>query len=519
MGRAHLVVVAATLALTACRATLEEEVDTSTIDTTEPVGPEVTSTPSSSDALLINQGTGVTNFHFGWWCNLPPITFTPEECVDRVRDHWPDGHPDSATAYFRWSWAELEPTRGELRTDLIDNTMQTAALLGEALGIRVVTIQEGGMGVPDWLTEEIGATGEWVDGTFWPDVRDPVYLAEHKRLLELIAERYDGHPALDHVDIGTVGCWGEWNTACLPSAADIHEVYSPTSSEERDEIEAAYAEIIDHHLEAFEETPLLMLGIGYEADSADSRLLVRATEGGAGWRFDCWGDWGLLSPTWNHHEDAYPWILAAAAANSPDFTDLWKRAPIHLEVCGTMPSWYDFGYRVEDPDSEVLKSFDWAIEQHASLFNAKWTDIPENYREALDDLLIGSGHRLAVESVTHPEYITAGSTLDLAMVWRNLGGSPAYHPRDVTIRLRSDEKIAIFNSSAEIRGWLPEAPSEHLEQLELPEELPPGDYAIEVALLARPGEAPETVALPATQLAMEGRLVDGFYPISTVEVR
>ena len=130
-----------------------------------------------------------------------------------MRTHWPDNHPESATAYFRWTWAELEPERGVLREDLIDNTMQTAALLGASLGIRVMTISEGGMGVPEWLIEApMGATGEWIDGTFWPDIRNPVYLTEHQQLLERIAARYDGHPILDHVDIGTVGCWGESGT-------------------------------------------------------------------------------------------------------------------------------------------------------------------------------------------------------------------------------------------------------------------------------------------------------------------
>ena len=30
---------------------------------------------------------------------------------DRVRAHWPENHPDSGTAYFRWTWAEIEPGR------------------------------------------------------------------------------------------------------------------------------------------------------------------------------------------------------------------------------------------------------------------------------------------------------------------------------------------------------------------------------------------------------------------------
>ena len=30
---------------------------------------------------------------------------------------------------------------------------------------------------------------------------------------------------------------------------------------------------------------------------------------GAGWRADCFGDYGYFSPTWNHMEHAYPPVL------------------------------------------------------------------------------------------------------------------------------------------------------------------------------------------------------------------
>ena len=32
------------------------------------------------------------------------------------------------------------------------------------------------------------------------------------------AEQYGRSLDIDHVDIGSVGCWGEWNTACCVGA-------------------------------------------------------------------------------------------------------------------------------------------------------------------------------------------------------------------------------------------------------------------------------------------------------------
>ncbi|MCP4606034.1 MAG: hypothetical protein GY847_36900 [Proteobacteria bacterium] len=50
------------------------------------------------DDVLTNPGMGFTDFHFRWWCNLPPATFTPAECAERVASNWPGNYPDSAVA-------------------------------------------------------------------------------------------------------------------------------------------------------------------------------------------------------------------------------------------------------------------------------------------------------------------------------------------------------------------------------------------------------------------------------------
>ena len=56
----------------------------------DPGPDEVIVTPTAIDDVLVNPGMGVANFHFGWWCNLPPVTYSAEECAERVREQWPD---------------------------------------------------------------------------------------------------------------------------------------------------------------------------------------------------------------------------------------------------------------------------------------------------------------------------------------------------------------------------------------------------------------------------------------------
>jgi hypothetical protein len=486
----------------------DTDADTDT-DTDVDVGTE-----RIGDEVLVNAGMGLANFHFGWWCNLPPVSFSPAECAARVRDNWPANHADSGTAYFRWHWRDVEPARGELNTALIDAALQTANELNETLGIRVMVIEEGGSGLPDWL-HDLGVEGTVRDATFWPDVRGEVWQEEHARFVALLGARYDDHPALDHVDIGTVGCWGEWNTACLSSGGGIIDVYAPASTTETDEIVAAYEQIIDDHIDAFPTTPVVMLGVG-ATGSRETELLVHATSRGAGWRVDCWGDWGIWGSSWSHHDDLYPDMIAAATALDATFVDSWQTAPVQLEVCSTMPAWLDLGWSATAPDGEVYKTYEWAQEVHASVLNAKWTDIPAEYTTALDELLVANGYRLALDRVRHPATVVASESMTVRSTWSNLGVAPPYLRRTLSWRLTGDDGAVELASDVDVRAWLP-GEHEVTDVLALPS-MAPGTYALEVALLDRPGTDPTTAALPPTWLATVGRADDGWTPVSSVTV-
>ena len=482
-----------------------------------PFSGDVTAEPGSIDGVLTNTGMGFADFHFGWWCNLPPITFTPEECVTRVEEHWPDNYPDAGTAYFRWSWADIAPEPGVIDTELIDTTIQTANLLGETLGIRIMAILEGGYGVPEWLTEPpYSVAGEWINSMFWPDVRDPVFLDEHAAMLAALGERYNGHPGVDHVDIGTVGCWGEWNTACLTDAADLFDVYQPTTTEESDEIQAAYEAMVDHHLTAFSDTPVVMLGIGGEP-GREVEILAHAVEGGAGWRVDCWGDYGIWGSGWNHMEDYYPAMISAAEEASPGFSEVWQTAPVQLEVCSTMSDWEALGWTTDGPDGEVTKTFAWSTEVHASVLNAKFSDLPDAYVGAIDVLLEENGYRLGLSLLNHSSTVQAGESLILSSRWTNTGTAPPYLPRTLTWRLRNGDQTTEISSEADIRAWIP-GEHEVVDVVDLATDLAPGTYDVDVALLDRAGTEPETAPLPPTHLATEGRDEDGWVVVSQLTV-
>lgn len=475
--------------------------------------------PSRIDDVLVNPGMGFANFHFGWWCNLPPITFPPQVCADRTRDHWPVNHPDTGTAYFRWTWADLEPVQGEIAFDLIDATMQSANLLEETLSFRVMTILEGGAGVPGWLESSI--QGEYWGTTFWPDYRDPTFQAEHQRFVSALGARYNGHPAMDHIDIGSVGCWGEWNTACIPGGDGIFDILHPANNTQRQEILDAFSSLIDHYLVAFPDTPVVMLGTDSNPPAGETNwellTMLHATGGGAGWRVDCWGDWGFWGSAWNHMVDLYPRMIANATAADPTFPELYRQAPIQLEICGTIPQWLGFGWSPDPPNGEVYLTFQWALEQHASVLNAKWTEIPIEYVPAIDDLLKENGYRLVIDRLSHAETVHAGESVTFATSWSNVGVAPPYNPRALTYRLANRALAETFTSTADIRDWQPGSWTV-VDSFTVPAGLPPGTYLVAVALLDRAGVEPDTLALQPLDLGIEGREGDGWYTLSQVTV-
>lgn len=488
---------------------------------TGPSGPTQTVLPVEIDDVFANPNMGFANFHFGWWCNLPPVSFTPAECATRVNDNWPENHPDTGTAYFRWHWKDIEAVRGEIDFEMIDTALQSANELGQTLGFRIMAVQEGGNGVPDWLlAPPYSASGQWAASsggtTFFADPRDPNFQAEHARLLEALGDRYDDHPAVDHIDIGTVGCWGEWNTACLDGGGGIVDAWNPQDAGETQAIVDGLEGIIDDHLTAFPNTPVVMLGMG-ESGGDELDLMLHATSQGAGWRVDCWGDWGVFGPSWNHHEDLYPQVVANATAADPTFADVWQTAPVQLEVCATMPDWFDMGWTTDSPGGEVHKTFEFALDQHAALLNAKYSDIPASYGPAIDDLLRQNGYRLVIESVTWPESMAAGDSMQVLTDWNNKGVAPMYSRRALTWRLRQGAVTHELSSSEDPRSWLP-GPFQTDDALTLPASLETGTWFLDVAMLDRAGSDPTTLPLPPLNLAIEGRGADGWTEIGSLAV-
>lgn len=359
--------------------------------------------------------------------------------------------------------------------------IRQAKAKGETLAFRIMSVYQGS--TPRWVLDK-GVDSVRVGGDVFPDHNNPVFLEYHERLLKAFGDRYAGSPEIDHVDIGSVGCWGEWNTACCGESGNLCKQFSPTP--------ANRLLFTDWYFQYFPGTPLVMLS-GGPTEYAASK--------GAGWRGDCFGDYGMFGSTWNHMLDVYEPI-----AQNPASGNAWRTAPVQFEVCGVMQDWYDLGF---DIDRILQKGLEW----HMTVLNAKSSPVPAAWRSKVDEFLKKLGYRFVLKELTHTAESGSGGSLAVRSLWENKGVAPIYHPWPLAYRLRSDTDavVATWRSGADLMSWLPG--SHELEDvLAIPEDVPPSTYSLDVAILNEEARAAHV------ELAIAGKRPDKWYPVSTVKI-
>lgn len=449
-------------------------------------GQQVTVTPEVSDELLANPGMGWETFHH----------------TSRHDKHLPSWLP-STVQYVRWGWKELEPERGVLNTGLVDRTLQMSRESGQTLAFRVMCCSPYANPYhPAWLTG-IGGRVYETDysgkGPFpIPDMGDPVVLKAHLDFIKRLGARYDGHPDLDHVDLGSMGWWGEWHLSGSKTAE-----WPPNE---------ACLKVVNAYLAAFKKTPLVMLLNG-------KTFAAYAVAHGTGWRVDSMGDLGSFSPTWNHMHNAYPqWYRQAHAEEA------WKTAPIAYEP----PRGIDEFTAKKWPLRWI---FNYALACHGSLFSGKSGRLPDDplFRQELTRFLKRLGYRLVLKEVSYPAHVS--DTVEIAMKWQNTGSAPCYRPYRVAFRLSGKKGVSkILTGAATVNHWLPgsvdlftdsffkevpDLPSGPVysvtEKFTLPPDLPAGRYTLSAAVV-------DGANTPVVKLAIKGRADDGWYPLGQITV-
>ncbi len=412
----------------------------------------------------------------------------------------------STIRYERWGWGRLEPVPGGIDRSFLEKVFAETRRAGQRLAFRVMcnSTQPGSPYHPAWLAAAGGSivTTRYLDKASLPipDLDDPKTLNLHLDFLRRLGALLDGHPDIDHIDIGSVGWWGEWHMS------NSNPIRMPRASHQR--------MIVDAYFEAFRTTPLVMLIGGKE-------MLAHAVRKGAGWRADCLGDMGGFGPRWNHMEHLYTQALAEAGA-----LEAWRRAPVAWETCWDLRKWIEAGW-------PLRHIFNYALALHGSHFNNKSVPLPQDsaVHEEIRRFLRRLGYRLVLREWAHPAVIARGRQLPIAMQWQNVGSAPCYRPFRVAIRLRGPGGEAVLIGRTTVDRFPPghfaELPADFVrnapdlplgepvnveELLEVPPTLAPGDYEVALGVVDHGGGA------PVLRLAIEGRTDDGWYPLSRLRV-
>lgn len=386
----------------------------------------------------------------------------------------------SGCAYVRWTWGDLEPQEGQYAFGLIDSWLEKCRESNQALAFRVMLSFPGHEGtIPQWLLDKgikytYSACPE--EGAHYEvDLSEPLVWQYHEKLIKALGARYDGHPDLALVDIGSVGLWGEWHNYC------------DTALMPSDSIRKA---VIDLYYEAFPNTPLTAL-----VDDKPN-VLYANSKGRSAWRGDCWGNGDAPGVGWNHHRDSY----RPMADMMPDG---WKQGTVALEPCGTLG-----GYPT--PPKSVV---DDAISWHATFAQNKSNPIPANWLPDIERLVKKLGFRLVLRSVSFDKTATAGKELPVTTTWENLGIAPPYRDHRIAIRLKDNNgnNLGVSVTNMSIMGWLPGKRSVNLTY-HIPSDLAAGDYGLEMGIVFH-SSVDHTIPI-----ANKGRTTDGWYSLGNIRV-
>jgi uncharacterized protein DUF4832 len=366
----------------------------------------------------------------------------------------------SSTMYIRVNWSQVQSAPGVFNFAVIDHALSTAKSAGQRLAFRIMGYEKGNFGpaglknggFPGFTFNFEGTSGVW-----FPDLTQNVVQKDLAALVSALGQKYDNNPAIDSVDIGFVGDWGEFHF----SGTSPGPSYPSTS---------ALNGLTDDFLANFK-VPLV---IGGDLRAEDDSAFNYAIQSNVGWRVDCWGNY---ASGWNHMQDAYPAILAEAP-------NAWQNAPVILEPCGVMSNWVAFNY----PWQLALQ---WAIDNHASLFSNKSSPIPSVMLPYVQDMLAKIGYRFVLTQAQMPTSVAPGSSFTLSLSWSNVGNAPMYFERHLVVKIGS----LVTDTAITMKGFLPgnRTDTPNISVVSLAS----GTYPVQIGLAAPGNLVPDiTLAIP-----------------------
>lgn len=416
------------------------------------------------------------------WSEEGPLAF-PAAGVPVIPGYLP-----STVAYCRWFWDVLEPDDGRLDFTMVESALAMAAARGQTLQLRLMPFGSAGQPqLPAWYRSRYPTTVSDIQGKDQPFTAPaydgPDYFDRWGRVISAFGTSFDGHPALESVDMAFIGPWGEGAGDPAPATVD---------------------RFADLYRRAHPRTTLLANTDGLQFPAGIAR--------GMGWRCDCFGDLRRRagpagqSPhlAWNHTFDFYPQAVVRAGA-----TDAWMRAPVTFETCATPLTWKQEWF-TEPGDLKFI--LDQGLKFHISIFMPKSVLIPDEYLAPLAEFCDRIGYRFVLRQARWAESIERGGSFPVECWIENTGVAPVYRPYRVALRVRwGTDGVCVLPLAVDPRTWQPgDALVE--EEIRFPGHVPAGVCELSLGLLPPDSDA------PAIRFAVAESDAAGWIPLGPLRV-
>jgi hypothetical protein len=372
--------------------------------------------------------------------------------------------------YIRLSWSQLEGAQqGAYTFSKIDTEFRKAISKRQRISFGIMTVCPGGCDTFNGPTTYDGASSiypqylhnlmqsesvkDWkLDGAWVPNWNSNSYLSRMEALLTALASyintaSYNGvryKDVLNYIDIRFMGSWGEWHHAQIVDPVSNYPAgMKPTV--------ATYKRIIDAHIQAFQNYPLVMLMAALDAMFFNNTqvpnevtyyaLNARNAWGPLGIRRDQWG-----SDQWSNSDN---YVHAYMENNNRSYNGVvfknlimerWKTSPILGEP--------------EGPGSTLPNLVAEAKLYHAvSIGNGNFASPSGDAN--MRTLANTAGYKLRVGDVTFPA--TTNGSLVITTSWANDGITPNYENWDVVFELINNSGSRVWSgiSSFKPKRFLP----------------------------------------------------------------
>ncbi|NLG23984.1 MAG: DUF4832 domain-containing protein [Clostridiales bacterium] len=378
-------------------------------------------------------------------------------------------YDDATLVYVRATWRELEPEMGEYDFEGFEEKNHLAEWWGRGarLVLRVVADAPGEAGhrdIPDWLYDATGGSGtqyETPEGAGFSPEYDDLFLRErHRLLLSALGARYDAHPGVAYVELGSLGHDGAWRlgegAGALPLAG----------------VSRSYTR---HYTDALSRTLLLMCRPYREAKKLGLGLYNPALE-------DADATWSLLDD------------VKVGGFDEQIMTDLypmegfWASAPsgAHWSAAGALAA------------GDLVGLVRRLSEGHVSYvaLDRPLGQLTDGELDAMRGATLSIGYRLWIRSATWDTASHPGYRASVKLEVRNDGVAPIYGDWRPTLALFWGGNCVLAQAAElDIGDALP-GRTEFSTWLDVPATMREGSYTLRFALID-----PET-GQPAVRLAM-----------------